>query len=796
MTASTELPDAPASAIDPEFEQALAEVLRAAIEHHQKNEVEEAEALYRIILDAQPTQPDANHNLGVIAMQRLEFERAVAHFEAAIGANPDQGQYWASYINALTQSGQGSAAWVAIEIAQQRGMKGPAVDMLIQQLARAGAAPANTASNAPQAAQPDQAAPTGASVPALETAPDPAAERQTPQTSAKNRKPMAATPPPQQVSRMTSLYNQGHVVEALQLARSMTATFPAFALGWKALGVALHRLGQLPEAIEPLRRAVELQPGDQDARKVLADTLRLQGALADAETECREIIAQAPNHAEAYRVLGMTLQAMGRTDDAEAACRKTVELMPNSDIAYSTLGVLMLDQGRLAEAQGQFRRALEITPDSAIAHENMLFCMNHSDEVDPAAMFAQHLFFGEQCEAPLRARWPRHTNSRKPERRLNVGFVSGDLFQHALATFVEPVFAHLAHDASVAVHVYYNHSVEDVVTARIREHVSRWNVVVNMSDAQLADKIRADGIDVLIDLSGHTARNRLLTFARKPAPIQASWMGYPGTTGLRAMDYYLADAFHVPMDHADGQFIEKIAHLPANAPFLPENLAPPVNGLPALHNGYVTFGSFNRLSKLQPGAIALWSQLLRALPDSRMVLGAMPPDASCDTLIRWFKNEGIARDRLDFRTRSGLPVYLQQHHHVDMCLDTFPYAGGTTTLHAMWMGVPTLTVPGRLMASRGSTAALSLAGLDGFVARDSVDFVEKGVAWASDLAAMAELRADMRNRCAASPMFQPAVIAAGLSSVLRDMWRRWCAGKPPVSLEVHRAPDVTAESAS
>ncbi|MDR5853375.1 tetratricopeptide repeat protein [Caballeronia sp. LZ062] len=772
MTASTELPDAPASTHDPEFEQALAHVLCAAIEHHQKNEVEEAQALYRIVLDASPAHADAHHNLGALALQQHDFERAIPHFEAAVGANPDQGHYWASYINALTVSGQTSAAWVALEMAQQRGMKGPAVDRLIQQLVLSG--------NAPTPAPAALAAPAP-----VETA-----------VSAPEKKEASAmrmaVPPQQQINRVTTLYHQGRTAEALEIARQMTERFPNFALGWRAMGSSLHSLGRTFEAIEPFARTVELEPTDVESRKVLADCLRLHNRFADAEAACREVLAQAPEHAEAYRILGMTLQSMGRHEEAEACCRKTVELT-RSVVAYSTLGVMLLDQGRLKEAQIELRRALEIKPDYGIAHENILFCMSHDEDVDANALFAQHVAFGEQCEAPLRAQWKPHANSRHPERKLKVGFVSGDLFHHAISTFIEPIFEHLAHDAGLEIHVYYSHSINDDVTARLRQNAARWNPVNGLTDVQLADKIRADGIDVLIDLSGHTSRNRLLMFARKPAPIQASWMGYPGTTGLTAMDYYLADSFHVPEHHAQGQFVEKIAYLPANAPFQPARYAPPVNGLPALHNGYLTFGSFNRINKIQPRAIALWAELLRALPDSRMLLGAMPPDSGHETLTEWFAREGIARERLDFRTRSNMPVYLQQHHHVDLCLDTFPYSGGTTTLHAMWMGVPTITLPGRLMASRGSTAALSLAGLGDFVAKDNADFVAKGLAWANDLTGLAQLRASMRERCAESPMLQPAVIAAGLSASLREMWRRWCAGLAPAALEAQQ-PGETARN--
>jgi predicted O-linked N-acetylglucosamine transferase (SPINDLY family) len=745
-------------------------VLSAAIEHHQKNEVEEAQALYRIVLDANPSHPDANHNLGALALQHRDFGRAITHFEAAVGANPNQGHYWASYINALTVGGETSAAWVALEMAQQRGMKGPVVEQLIQQLALSGNAPAP----APLVASESASKAVGA------------------QGKDETSVVRMAAPSQQLVNRVTTLYHQGRPAEALEVARTMTERFPNFALGWRAMGSSLHCLGRTFEAIQPFDRAVELEPTDVESRKVLADCLRLHNRFADAEAACREVIAQAPQHAEAFRILGMTLQSMGRHEEAEVCCRKTVELT-GSVVAYSTLGVMLLDQGRLGEAQVELRRALDIQPDYGVAHENILFCMSHDENVNEDALFAQHVQFGEHCEAPLRAQWKAHGNSPNPERQLKLGFVSGDLFHHAISTFIEPIFEHLARDTGIEIHVYYNHSVNDEVTSRLRQNAARWNTVNGLTDAQLADKIRADGIDALIDLSGHTSRNRLLTFARKPAPIQASWMGYPGTTGLTAMDYYFADSFHVPTHHAERQFVEKIAHLPANAPFQPARLAPPVNGLPALHNGYLTFGSFNRINKLQPSAIALWAELLRALPDSRMLLGAMPPDSGCEQLIERFAKEGIARERLDFRTRSGMPVYLQQHHHVDICLDTFPYAGGTTTLHAMWMGVPTITLPGRLMASRGSTAALGLAGLSEFIAKDKADFVAKGVAWANDLTRLAALRASMRSRCAESPMFQPAVIAAGLSASLREMWRGWCAGVAPAALEV-QAPGKAARN--
>jgi len=319
---------------------------------------------------------------------------------------------------------------------------------------------------------------------------------------------------------------------------------------------------------------------------------------------------------------------------------------------------------------------------------------------------------------------------------------------------------------------------------RLRPYFAHWHPVATLTDAELAELIRKDSIDILIDLSGHTGYNRLLAFARKPAPLQVSWMGFPGTTGLSAMDYYFADRFLLPEGNLDRQFTEKIVRLPANAPFMPFETAPPVNPLPALKNGYITFGSFNRMSKLNRASIALWSQLLRAIPDSHMLLAGMPQDEKYEGLIEWFTQEGIARHRLHLHPRSVMDTYLILHHQVDICLDTFPYNGGTTTLHALWMGIPTLTLTSDSAAGRSGAAILGHVGLDTFIAHDAADFVQKGRDASNDITTLADIRAGLRDRFSRSAMGQPAVIAAGVSGALRIMWQRWCAGLPTESFEV------------
>jgi predicted O-linked N-acetylglucosamine transferase (SPINDLY family) len=293
-----------------------------------------------------------------------------------------------------------------------------------------------------------------------------------------------------------------------------------------------------------------------------------------------------------------------------------------------------------------------------------------------------------------------------------------------------------------------------------------------MPDADLAKKIARVKIDILIDLSGHTGLNRLPCLARKPAPVQASWIGYPGTTGLSAIDYFFADRFYLPHAEFDPQFSEEIVYLPAYAPFLPFQQTPDINALPALTNGFLTFGSFNRPIKINARIVGIWSRLLHALPDSRMILGAMQPDFSY--LAECFEQHGIARERLEFHPRTDVQSYLELHHQVDLCLDTFPYTGITTALNALWMGVPTLTIAGSTPPGRLTTMALYQLELESFVAKDAENFVAKGKAWANNLQDLTDIRCDLRNRINHSILMHPEDIATGLETVLREIWQRWC----------------------
>jgi predicted O-linked N-acetylglucosamine transferase (SPINDLY family) len=578
--------------------------------------------------------------------------------------------------------------------------------------------------------------------------------------------------------------NLGRPDEAEASFRRALATNPEFTQALSNLGVAQKELGQLDEAMESCHRALEINPDYAEAHNNLGTMLMSLGRRDEAEASYRRALRANPDFAKAHSNLSIAQKDLGQLDEAMASCQRALEINPESAETHLNLGNVLQDSWRLDEAIASYRRALELKPDFAPARSNLLFCLSHDETVGVPELFAEHRRFGEQFEANLRASWPQHGNSRDPERCLQVGFVSADLYDHSVAFFIEPVLAHLATCPQLSLHAFYNNAIQDLVTGRLRKHLKHWHSIVGLPDEMVAQQVRDAGIDILIDLAGHTGANRLLTFARRPAPIQASWMGYPGTSGMQSMDYYIADRFFMPYEGFSGQFTEAIARLPANAPFLPSQEAPAVNVLPALSNGYITFGSFNRAGKIRRSVVALWARLLRALPSSRLLLAGMPASDKEDTLTEWFAQEGIERGRLSFHTRSDMTHYLGLHHQVDVCLDTFPYNGGTTTLHALWMGVPTLTLTGDTPASRTGACVLGHVGLDAFVAYDAEDFVNKGVSWADNLAALQDIRAGLRERFAESAMSQPELIAESLQRALRIMWQRWCKGLPAKSFEV------------
>lgn len=550
------------------------------------------------------------------------------------------------------------------------------------------------------------------------------------------------------------------------------------------LGNALKDQGQLERAEACYRRALELRPNFAAAHNNLGSVLQDRGKLEAARAAYRKALAIDPNFAEAHSNLGNTVRDLGHIQEAEDAYRRTLALKPNSVEALNNLGTVLKDCGRFDEAQAALRQALALRPDFATAHQNLLMTMQYDPAVTPAALLEEHRAFDRRFAAPLAPKILHHRNDPDPDRRLKIGYVSGDFARHPVGHFLAPVLP--AHDrGQVEVFAYSDRLAEDDMTRQLREACDRWLRIVDLDDAALAERIRADGIDILVDLSGHTADNRLLVFARKPAPVQASWAGYVGTTGLSAMDYLISDERETPVG-SEPFYVEKIVRLPhCYVCYAPPSYAPEVGPLPALKQSCVTFGCFNNLTKINPSVVALWSQLLKRLPEARLVLKTHQLD---DAGMRsryadLFASFGIDPRRIGLFGKSPHRALLLTYNDVDIALDPFPYSGGLTTLESLWMGVPVVTLGGDRFASRHTASHLSAVGLAELIASNPEEYLTIADELARDLPRLEALRASLRAHMAASPLCDGPRFTRDLEAAYRAMWRHWCETRATPSLE-------------
>lgn len=550
------------------------------------------------------------------------------------------------------------------------------------------------------------------------------------------------------------------------------------------LGVVLMQLERYADAIKPFKRAVKLDRNKPVFWINYSVALQNSGDLPGAEAALRKALHLKPELPDAQLNLANVLSKLERPKEALKLYYGLIERGLNLDMALLNCANQEQSLGHYHLAEPLFRRAVEMSPHMMPAWDSWLFCLLHSSKATPEDVAQAHRKFAAYFETPLAPKRLPHANDRDPERRLKVGIVSADLRNHVIANFVEPLLEQFSQSAGLEVHAYANSATRDFVSERLSTKFASWSVVVGLSPEGLANKIREDGIDILVDLSGHTAGNCLLTFAHKPAPVQVSWLGYPGTTGLQSMDYYFGDKYFLPEGLMDDQFSEKIVRLPSTIVFKPFVDAPPVQALPALRNGYVTFGSFSHLRKISRDVVALWAELMRAVPDSRLLVGGMPKNESDTDVREWFLEEGIDASRLRFHQVCPLDEYLALHHEVDIHLDPFPYNGGTTTWHAVRMGVPSLSLTGATSAGRSGASILGLVGRSDFVAASKEEYVAMGKDWAARLDDLAAVRAGMREQFAQSLPSQEVPTAKGFEMAWRHMWRRWCQGLPAESFEI------------
>lgn len=567
--------------------------------------------------------------------------------------------------------------------------------------------------------------------------------------------------------------------EAARAFRRATRAEPCYAEAHNNLANALHIGGRFKAAEASYRRAIEADPGYFMAYNNLANTLATLGRADEAIAACRRAVEIEPGYAGGYNTLASLRHAGGAFGAAEADFRTSLDLDPNNAGTWNNFGNALKDVGGHAEAVVCYRKALEIAPTHSMALSNLLLCMGMDGGSTAEEIFAESRRWNEIHAAPLGAAAPPHAPGGDPDRRLRVGYVSADFRNHAVSHFVEPLFA--AHDReAVELFAYAQVAAPDETTARIRDRIDHWRDTVGLTHAQLAARIRADEIDILVDLAGHTGSNRLLAFAERPAPVQASWLGYGGTTGLDSMDYRLTDAIADPAGAADALHSETLVRLPdAFLCYAPPRDAPGPGPLPAAGCGHITFASFNNLAKVTPRAASNWARVLHAVPGARLIVKGRPfADADIRRrYVRHFAAEGIEEDRIELIDH--LPsrrAYLEVYRRVDIVLDTFPYNGGTTTCEALWMGTPVVTLAGDRHVSRMSASILSCVGNPELVAQTEDDYVRIAAALAHDPARLRELRGGLRRRMADSPLCDAAAFARAMEAAYRDMWRRRCAG--------------------
>jgi predicted O-linked N-acetylglucosamine transferase (SPINDLY family) len=576
-------------------------------------------------------------------------------------------------------------------------------------------------------------------------------------------------------------YNLGFVLNELGRVEEAAAHFqealrraPGIPEAHLMLSLVLHKLGRLEEAEASCKQAISLKPGYAEAHNNLANIYFDQGRLEEAAGSARESIALRPDFAVPHYNLGLAYFLQNKLDEAMASFDMARRLKPDYADAYINLGVSMTYLGRSREAIDAFETGLRHNPALASGHSARIFSMLYLTATTPAALFAANRQFAEQCETPLKPGWRPHRNARDPERRLKIGYVSADLRRHSVAYFIEPVLAH--HDKTrFEVFCYYSHTRHDDVSARLAACVPHWIPCRGMPDPALAERIRNDGIDILVDLAGHSVNNRLLVFARKPAPVQVTYLGSPATTGLSAMDYRLCTRDTDPPGQ-EAWHSETLYRLPRTLwcyrPSMDgiKAVAPPA----AMKPGVITFGSLNNIPKVSDESLAVWMDILRAVPDSRLVMTQVPEGSFRQGLYHRFAAHGITPQRLELHGKLPTARYLDVLGGIDIALDPFPYNGTTTTCETLWSGIPLVTLIGHTSVARSGYALLKSVGLTELAAADAEEYVRIAVALARDGERLTRLRKELPQRFERSTLRDEAGLTRDLEDAYRDMWRRWC----------------------
>jgi len=720
----------------------IPEALQIAVEHQRAGRLAEAEALYRRILAAQPNHAGALHFLGVIALQGGRHDAALEWIRKSIVIDPN---------NPVAHSNLG-VVWRATG----------RLDEAIAAYRRAVAlqpdypeAHNNLGNALREQGELDEAI--AACQRALELQPNLLDAH---------------------VNLGDLLRDRGQLDDAIAAYRSALEIKPDFPEVCLSLGAALACLSRLDEAISAYRRALELRPDSAEIHVNLGAAFAGLGRLDEAMAEYRRALELKTVHPEAHNNLGNALKRSGQLDAAIAEYRRALEVKPDYPEAHNNLGNALKDRGELNEAIAAYRRALQIKPDYVGAQSNLVHALHYHPSRDAMALAEELRGWNRKFGDPLRQYVRPRSHAPAVGGRPRVGYVSPDFRNHPVGRFALPLFEQ--HDRErFEIFCYSGVTSSDWMTERFQRLAGKWRVTVGVSDARLAEMIREDGVDILVDLAMHTAGNRLLTFARQPAPVQVAWLAYPGSTGLPSIGYRLTDSHMDPPGEDSDPMGSRSrgtawsAEEPVRLPdcwccYDPMDDAPEINALPALSTEDVTFGSLNNFAKMNEGVLALWARVIGAVKGSRLLMFC-PEGWARERVHAFFGSRGIGAERVELAGYLPRWEYLSLYQRIDIGLDPFPCNGMTTTCDALWMGVPVVTLPWEMPASRAGLSLLSCVGLGELAAASEEDYARIAVGLAGDLPRLAHLRATMRARMQASPLMDAPRFARNVEAAFRRM---------------------------
>jgi predicted O-linked N-acetylglucosamine transferase (SPINDLY family) len=780
--------------------------LQQALQHHQQGQLAEAEALYRQVLSADQQQPDALNLLGVLALQVGHPAVAEELITQSLAIAPANIGAWGNLAKLYQSQKRFAEAEQAFHNAIQRG------DTSAVTYLDLGSVCAAQGKHALALEHFSSAAAKGATVnphaqlasvlkslhryeeavhilkQALHTQPD-ALEILHDIANLLDRlgqydeamryyekayiQASSASPSLEVHTILGTVHTKfGRFEESLEEHNKALAREPNNACLLSNLADAHRKLGHVDHAEKFYNLAIAAQPNFWEIYFNIGSFYKEQGALDNAIDAYLKAIAINPNFTRLWVYLAIAYGEKSDHPNAYAWLQKTLTAEPNNAEAHLAIGFLKKEQGLLSEALEHHTLAFA-GKDNAAAHSNYLFMLHYDANMTPQDIYNKTLEWSARYAEGI-THLP-HRNNPNPDRRLRIGYVSADLYKHPVTAYIESMLH--SHDAAaVEVFCYANQLKQDDVTKRIQSSVHQWRNIHGVSDDIAARLIQEDEIDILIDLSGHTASNRLLLFARKPAPIQATWIGYFNTTGMKAMDYIITDRFLVPPED-EHLYVEKPLRLPhSGAVYAVPDLEIPIKALPAQANGYITFGCFNALSKLTPEVIRVWSEILKRVPHAMLLLKnkSFGQESMCAQYSEHFAAHGITQERLAFAGASPTAAYLEAYNSVDIALDPFPYNGSTTTFDGFWMGVPIIALKGHNLVSHIGESLLSAVGLEELIGNTTEEYIEKAVGLAGNISKLSTIRNGLRDTLTAAPIANPPLFTRGLEAAFRNIWKQWC----------------------